>query len=219
MWMKLIVWIFCGVFALCNRAAAQTGFENLAHIGHSTTISLHMKDGTCQSGLVVKTTPTSVTVHQYKKPPVTVMEDELLWADESNIDAHDFLYSARNSWQDVIDAKPESPETLQIVMKDGRRFKVKPARVAPDEIVVGKGRDAVTLPKNQVETVDYVRQKPISDGEKQLLQEAAVLFFVYPDTWLRASALYPKISVRLFDAARPEDGPLPKCAVPPSQQP
>jgi hypothetical protein len=59
----------------------------------------------------------------------------------------------------------------------------------------------------------------MTDRLEYTFQEAPPIYLFTPDAWLRMSKLSPKISVRLFDAALPEDGPLPKCAAPLAQQP
>jgi hypothetical protein len=170
-----------------------------------------MKDDSCQSGWIVKATTASVTVQQYKQPPVTVKKEDVLWVDAVYGGAHEVLYSARSSWQDVIDAKPLSSESLQVVLKDGTRYKVKSPKVTANGIMFAQHGQNLNLPKSQVETVDYVRQKPITDGQVYLLQEAWPVMLFDPRTWFHMLGMVPELSVRIYDASRPEDDPLPKC--------
>jgi hypothetical protein len=94
----------------------------------------------------------------------------------------------------------------------GLLWRMQSPRVTADGIEFTHG-GVLNLPKGGILTVDYLRQRPISDGAEYLIQEVPVLMLFSPDTWARAAHLEPRLSVRIFDASRPEDGPMPKCPV------
>jgi hypothetical protein len=66
---------------------------------------------------------------------------------------------------------------------------------------------AATRPiaKQDIATVDYIRQKPVTDGEEYIAEEAPILLFFAPMTYVRAAGISAKLQVRIYDASKLED--------------
>ena len=90
-------------------------------------------------------------------------------------------------------------------MKDGERYSGKPISTTDTTIVLNTLTQTKTLTKQDILTVDYVRQKPLTDDEEYLAQEAGFLLLFSPMSYVRAAGVSLKLDVHLYDASKPED--------------
>lgn len=182
---------------------AEDGWNNLSRVSHSSSLTFIKRDASCESGTVLKADGTSVTIKRYQRPPVTIPKQELLQAGEGG--PHNLVFSGRSSWSDAINAHPGHAESLLIVMKDGERYSGKPISTTDTTIVLNTLTQTKTLTKQDILTVDYVRQKPLTDDEEYLAQEAGFLLLFSPMSYVRAAGVSLKLDVHLYDASKPED--------------
>lgn len=208
----------CGVLAMCATAKGQTqaapiddGWNNLSRVSHSTSLTFIQKDGACEYGTVLKVDGTHVTIERYGKNPITMQKTDLLQVGERG-GSHNAVYSGRSSWTDVISAEPGHAESLLIATKGGTKFNGKPISITDTAAVLKTLTGTETLTKQDISTVDYVRQKPLTDGEEQLAQEAPILLFFSPMSYVRAAGASVKLKVRLYDASLPENNSALTCS-------
>jgi len=178
---------------------ADVSWNNLSRVSHNSSLTFIKNDGACEHGTVLKVDTSSVTVNRSPQNPVTIQKVDLLQVGEGG--PHNIVYSSRSSWSDVMAAQPGHAETLLITMKDGEKYNGKPVSTTDTMIVLKSLTRSTTLMKQNVVTVDYVRQKPLTDGEEYFAQEAGFLLFFSPMTYVRAAGASLKLDVRLYDAS------------------
>ncbi|WP_353072960.1 hypothetical protein [Tunturiibacter gelidiferens] len=181
----------------------DSGWMNLSRVSHNSSLMFIKKDATCERGAVLKVDASSVTVTRFEKKDVTIQIGDLLQVGEGG--PHNLVFNARSSWSDVIGAKPGHAEALSITKKDGTKYTGRPVSVSGTEITLKSLARTETLAKADIATIDYIRQKPLTDSEEYLLQEAPYLLLFSPKSYVVAMGLSPKLDVRLFDASKPED--------------
>jgi len=186
---------------LCPGMVAQAPAKALDSVTHSATMTFVRKDGTCIRGLISKTDAITITVQPFRQTPVI-----LDWASLLQVYQGDALvYSARSSWQDVVDTHPYHREAFRLTLKDARTFKGSPVKVMADSITLKTGFRTIVLAKSEITTVDYLRLKPETDGFDLFLEEAPYVLLFDPESYYRALGLEGRLAVRLYDASKPED--------------
>jgi len=205
--LKLFFYLW-GAFCFASDVVAQTvpgddGWKNLDRVSHSSSLAFIKRDGSCERGTVLKVDGTEVTVKRYGQNPVTIRRQDLYQGGEGG--PNNLVYSERSSWSDVIGAKPGHAESLLLGMKDGKRYNGKPVSTTGTTIVLTTLTATETLAKQDILTVDYVRQKPLTDGEEYIAQETPFLLLFSPMSYVRAAGVSLKLDVRVYDASKPED--------------
>jgi hypothetical protein len=195
---------------LAQVGARDDGWENLRRVSEKASLTFMRKDGSCEVGTILKVEPTKVTVKTNAVAPIGIDKPGLLLVGEGP-GPHDLIYSGRSSWADVVGAKPSHAESLVVTMKNGKSHTGKPVSASVDAIVLRALAGAETLPKGDISRVTYVRQKPLTDGEEYIGQEAPFLMLFSPMTYVRAAGISLKLDVPLYDASAPEDDSALKC--------
>ena len=163
-------------------------------------MSFQRTDGSCKYGTIVKADTKSITIKSSADGTLNLPLSDIT-AIFTSIRPHDLIYTTRSSWYAVQNAMPGLRESLRVTIQNGKVYKGKPAKITADSIEL----ENRSLPKSEIRYVDYIRQKPITDGMQELGQEAPFLLFFDPEFYYRASGLPGRISVRLYDSAKPED--------------
>jgi hypothetical protein len=132
---------------------------------------------------------------------------ESTWA----ADAHNFIYSARSSWEDVKHIYPNKLENVKVRLKDGKTITGSTIQASDDRLTLKHLGRTVEASKREIAEVDYIRFKPVSEVHEYVQREGAGLQFLDPKMWqylLRINAVMP---VRIYEASLPEDdSPLPR---------
>ncbi len=173
----------------------------LAGVTHSASFKFAERDGTCVYGNVSKTDATSITVQPFEKPPVILQKANLLQVSQGN----DLLYSARSSWTDVSEAILYPHEAFVATLKSGKQVKGKPIKTSPDSITLKHGLGVNMYTKSEILSIDYLRIKPATDAFIAVLGEAPWMLVFDPEFYYRATGLPGKLTIRLYDATKPED--------------
>jgi hypothetical protein len=200
--------LFC--FAVCARLGnAQQTTDSLRHISHASSLTFTERDGTCIDGPILKVGPTTITVQQYDKPPITIERANLVQISQGDA----LLFTASNSWSNVEQAAAHvyPREAFLLKLKGGRMVTGKPRKVTPESISLQQKLVTTEYRKDKVETIDYLRLKPESDGFDYFSQEAPPLLFFDPEFYYRALGLEGRIPVRLYDDAKLPTEPISKC--------
>jgi hypothetical protein len=115
-----------------------------------------------------------------------------------------FLYVARNSWQDVmaLHAVSGTNERVRVATRKGNKYEGEVANVSAREITLRVRKNPKTIARADVAAVDYVRYKPPSNDAAFWMSEGVLLT---PETWVYVLGLQPKVSVRVFDGTKPEN--------------
>jgi len=92
-----------------------------------------------------------------------------------------------------------------LTLKGGKQIKGKPTKTTADSITLKRGLNNTLYQKSGILTVDYLRAKPATDALMFVLGEAPWMLIFDPEFYYRATGLPGRISIRLYDAAKPED--------------
>jgi hypothetical protein len=178
-------------------------------------------DLTCQYGELAKVTDTDVLI-ETKQGNVTLRITDLLRIrsgfggrpvsnDNGNLPLFT-LYSGRSSWADVLafspfvsKGHPYSVVNFSLKTKDGKLHKGFLSNLTPDGITLtDKSGTAATFPKGEVDQVDYIREKPLSDTQEFYWEELGMGIIFDPQLYPRLFHLRDTMSVPLYRAALPE---------------
>lgn len=166
------------------------------------------RDGTCIYGPITGVDAKAVTVQPYGKEPIKIQRVDLLRVSQGDA----LLFTAVSSWADVAAAQVYPREAFVIKLRSGKLITGKPLAVKPDGITLKHGFVTTEYRKPDVQTVDYLRMKPESDGFDYFAQEAPGLLFFDPEFYYRLVGLEGRIPVRLYDASVPELTAVPTCS-------
>ena len=122
------------------------------------------------------------------------------------------VYSGRNSWADLVSFMPflstaPSYELRTLITKaDGKTIKGNLKDVMVSEIVLRDsfGKETRVL-RSEVSSVDYVREKPLSEAQEFYWQELGLGRIFDPVLYPRVIHIGDTMRVRLYDRALPED--------------
>lgn len=190
-----------GLLLACSCAGAQSTTAVLGETSKSSTLTFVTKNGTCLRGTISNANTASIIVQPFKRQPVDLHGDDLLQVSQGNA----LLFSARSSWVDVVNTHLYPREFLIVVTKNGKRVKGTAVTVGSGGITIKHGLLTSIFPKTDVATVDYLRWKPATDGFNLALEEAPWALVFYPEFYGRVAGVEGRITVRLYDASKPED--------------
>lgn len=185
----------------------ESGAGPLGRVTHSATFLFFQRDRTCIMGRITSASANSVTVQQSGGASIRLEKNQLLQVVQGNA----LLFSARSSWADVAGVRLYPHEALILTQKDGKRIRGKPVMVTANSITLKHGLVKTVYQKPEINSVEYLRVSPPSDGFQASLEEAPYLVLFYPEFYYRAAGLEGRISVRLYDASRQEDNTELKC--------
>jgi hypothetical protein len=175
----------------------------------STSFTFMKKDRSCVGGPITKIDPSSVTIAPSQAPALTLERVDLLQVTQND----SVLFSARSSWRDVEAVHLLAHESFLLGLRSGKTITGRPLRVTDDAMIFK--RDIwlkQRLPKDQIQTVAYLRVKPNSKVFDYFTQEAPALLFFYPEYYDRLSGLEGRIPVRLYDAVMAQNDSTLTCS-------
>ena len=194
--------------ATAGVADVEDGWHNLRRVTHDRGYTVVFRDGQCTHGRLSSGGDQTIAFEFQPGQVRVIRRSEVLRiSDNPSAPAHDAVFSARSSWTDLKDAKPQATEYLHIVTKRGEELKWKPAAISDDSVAF-EGR---TLAKADVRYVSYVRFKPLTTTEEYIHQESADL--LAPRLWFH-SLMLGKISVLFYNSDLPEDNSPLECKNP-----
>ena len=129
------------------------------------------------------------------------------------------LYSGRSSWADVLafatfesKGHPYSKVNFSVRTKDGRLHKGFLSKVTAEEITLtDKVGTAATFPKGQIDQVDYIREKPLSDTQEFYWDELGMGIIFDPQLYPRLFHLGDTMPVTLYQSTLAEENPVVLC--------
>lgn len=186
------------------------------------------RDLTCQYGELEKVTDTDVLI-ETKQGNVTLRRSELLRVrsgfggrpvanDNPNLPLFT-LYSGRSSWGDLLafspfesKGHPYSTVNFSVKTKDGRLHRGFLRNVTPEAITLAdKLGTAATFSRGQIDQVDYIREKPLSDAQEFYWDELGVGIIFDPQLYPRLFHLGDTMPVTLYRSTLPEDNLAVQC--------
>jgi len=206
--MNFRVFVLIALFIEVPLHAQTSGWDALRTLQNRYELQFYKVDGSCRYAQIVKFTTSSVTIRWSQNAQETLIPGQILMVGAG----HDVVYSGRSSWYDVREAKPGHAERLEIQTKAGRRYAGSLVSSSDDQIVLRHAGQQTTLTKAEIATADYISQKPPTDGQAYMSQEAPYLELFDPDVWMRGLGLSSKLRIRLYDSSKPQDDrPLSDC--------
>ncbi len=185
----------------------------LRHVTHRTSYIFADRDFHCVVGKIAAIRGAAVTIRPAQGAAVTIDGSKLLRVTES-VRAADVVYSARSSWSDIEAIPVSSRESVRVSTKSGKTYEAHLLKVTVESMTLLPGSKSLEIPKGDVLTVDYLREKPATDSAKHSAQE---LFVLNPELWPHFLRLSGIVAVRLYDSRRPEDNSPIRCANDPWQ--
>jgi hypothetical protein len=213
---KPFLWVTYACAPSAVALAQSRSWSELQTLKHNYEMEIFQKNGQCHTGVIDKITPSSLVAVLYGKELANaqlakhtqeINKDDVLALGSG----HNIVYSGRSSWIDVREAKPAHAEWLSVRTIGGEEIKGSVDSISDSELVLNVFGSKRSVPKSQIKTVDYVRQRPMSEDEEYFAQEAPELLPLSPDYWLRAAGLSSKLHVRLYDSSLPEDNSAHPC--------
>jgi hypothetical protein len=119
---------------------------------------------------------------------------------------HDPIYSGRSSWFDLQHAEPNKYEHIRLEFKSRLTRNCHTFSASGDQATC----DGTQIGKSEVARGYYVRLAPASEWEHHVVRENVPL--LAPRLWFNL-ALFPRITVLLYDAALPEENFKVECRV------
>jgi hypothetical protein len=119
--------------------------------------------------------------------------------------AHDILYSGRSSWDLVKQVHALPAERLTVVLKSGESLTGSEVSASDADLTIKRSGRTPNIPKDAVAKIDYLRFKPLSEAHLYNDRELAYLAIFDPKVLQYLLRIDAFMSVRLYDAALPED--------------
>lgn len=177
-------------------------------VPHPASLIFIQKDGTCVEGTIARIEPKAIVVQTTQAPAVKIKRSDLLQASQDD----SLFFSARSSWADTQAVRLWPNESLLVRTRKGLVIKGSPLFITPDSLIYKRFLWLKKkVAKDQIVTVDYLREKPVSDAIDYFAQEGPAMLFFYPDFYDRLKGLEGRIPVRLYDALLPENNAPLKC--------
>jgi hypothetical protein len=184
------------------------------------------QDQTCRYGELQEVTDTNISI-KTAQSSVVIPKSDLLRVrsgfggrpvanDNPNMPLFT-LYSGRSSWADLLafapfesKGHPYSTVTFSLKTKDGGLHKGFLSKVTAEEITLtDKVGSATTFPKGQVDYVDYIRKKPLSDKQEFYWEELGMGMIFDPQLYPRMFHLGDIMPVTLYRSTlAEEDSPV-----------
>ncbi|HYK37742.1 hypothetical protein [Alloacidobacterium sp.] len=158
-------------------------------------------------GRIAEIDANAVTVHPYEKEPVKIQRVDLLQVSQGDA----LLFTAISSWTNIAATHVYPHEAFVLKLYSGKLITGSPLAVKSDSITLKHGSVITEYQKSDVQTVDYLRLKPASDGFDYTLREAPEFLFLYPEFYYRLAGLEGRIPVRLYDASAPGPSAVARC--------
>jgi hypothetical protein len=175
--------------------------SNLDHVSHSSTFNIVSRDGSCVRGLLKAVDADTLSLEPWKSPMVRLKRGDILQVSQGNA----LLYSAISSWDDVKSTHPVPREALVLTLSNGKRVKGQPIQIDDNSINLKHGLANTIFQKSEIQTVDYLRWRPESDGLDFMLEEAPYVALFYPELYYRALGLEGRVPVHLYDLSKPQE--------------
>ena len=129
------------------------------------------------------------------------------------------LYSGRSSWADLLafapfesTGHPYSTINFTVKTKDGRLHRGFLSKVTADEITLTDRLGGTSaFPKSQIDQVDYVREKPISDTQEFYWEELGMGIIFDPELYPRLFHLGDTMPVTLYRSTLAEENSAVMC--------
>lgn len=208
--------ILAAVFVLVPTVSPQTRTEEinwttLKRLPNNATFAYRIRgQKDCTYGKLIRTTSESVTIKTETGQLVVSRANlQRIW---DGLERNDFIYTTYSSWDDVkaLHVSMNKDEYVQVVTRSGAKQQGRVVRVADSEIVMTSKNRETSIPRADIVIVEYVRLMPVGDDANY---EARHGVFVRPETWPYALGIPPKLTVRLYDTAKPETlGPPGNCS-------
>ncbi len=186
------------------------------------------RDLTCRYGELTKVTNADVSI-ETKQGQVTLRIANLLRVrsgfggrpiktDNANLPLFT-LYSSRSSWGDVLafspfvsKGHPYSVVNFSLKTKDGKVHRGFLSNLTLNEITLtDRAGTAATFQKDQIDQVDYIRQRPLSDTQEFYWQELGMGVIFDPELYPRLFHVANTMPVTLYQSTLPEDNLVIRC--------
>ncbi len=202
-----------GVILVLHAAAAEhtDQWRNLQKVDKSNAYTFAFRDKSCALDRIRDVLPDRLVLASGRTLP---RADVLFVGQGTN--AHQVLYAGRSSWDAVKQVNAVPPEKLSLRLKSGEEVIGSEAGASDTELAIKRSGRIRTLPKDDIEQVEYIRFKPLSEVHTYYLQEAAYLGIFDPKVWQYWLRIDAFISVRIYDATLPEDNLQLECHSNPS---
>ena len=202
--------------------------QQLQPLKHGIGYMFIDRDLTCRYGELARVTDSNVLIVT-KQGNVTLRFSDLLRVrngfggrpvkdDNGNLPLFT-LYSGRSSWADVLaflpfvsKGHPYSVLNFALRTKDGKLHRGFLSDLTPDQIMLTDrtGR-AATFRKGQIDQVDYIREKPMSDKQEFYWEELGMGVIFDPELYTRLFHLGDTMSVTLYRSSLPEEDLAVQC--------
>jgi hypothetical protein len=193
----------------CAALAQSPSWEQLRTLEHDYSFTVFEKGGQCHDNAVIQEiTPSEIVItwNEFVNGQSTIQTKRIGRATVLAVDAgHNIVYSGRSSWRDVRDARPGYGERLRVMTATGNKITGALAAVSDTGLTLSVFGRKHEISRSQIKTIDYLRQRPLSDSGEYIAQEAPGLLLFSPGTWVRVAGVSPKLAVRLYDSSLPQD--------------
>jgi hypothetical protein len=129
------------------------------------------------------------------------------------------LYSGRSSWADLLafapfesSGHPYSVINFTVKTRDGRLHRGFLSKVTAEEITLtDKLGGSAAFPKGQIDQVDYIREKPLSDTQEFYWEELGMGIIFDPQLYPRLFHLGDTMPVTLYQSTLAEENSAVMC--------
>lgn len=175
------------------------GWNNLKHVTRDRLYAIVLRNGECQFGVLGSIGEQVMVLGTDSSVGLAIKRSQILRvSDNLAAPARTAVFSARSSWQDVRATVLTGGEFLDIVTQQAQEWKWKHPAMADDAIA----SEGVSIRKEDVRYVFYVRSKPLTTDEEYFHQNDLKWITSIP---LLGELVPTRISVLLYNADLPED--------------
>ena len=200
----LVTTTLCSAPPIMWSSSNDDQWNNVKQVTRRTNYIFVTRDHDCLGGKVKHIDESVITIMRRNAPEITIQRTDLLRITSGEW-APGVIFSGRSSWSDVVNiAGKHFYATIAVLTKSGQEHKGKLLSVSDKAMALESSGKNVTIAKNEVSTVSYIRPKPLSESAAYADDELAWMKIFDPQLWPRLLHLQSLLSIRLYDASLPE---------------
>src|SRR5438445_13751370 len=159
----LVTTTLCAAPPIMWSSSNDDQWNNVKQVTRRTNYIFVTRDRDCVGGKIKHMDDSVITIMRPHAPETTIQRTDLLRITYGEW-APGVIFSGRSSWSDVVNiAGKHFYASIGVVTKSGQEHKSTLLSVSDKVMAIESSCKNVTIAKNKVYTVSYIRLKPLSE--------------------------------------------------------